>query len=67
MTRRLKGAAGNLSLPKVAEFAGIMDSTLEKKDTQTARKHMPLLETELDRVFESIRQWGKSKNRSYSL
>ena len=66
MTHTLKGAAGNLSVTRVADLAGIMDSALKKNDTQTARKQLALLETELDTALESIRKWGEKQKTEIS-
>nr|NJM04854.1 response regulator [Desulfobacula sp.] len=67
MTHRLKGAAGNLSVPKVADLAGIIHSALKKKDMQAVRKHLPLLEKKLHTALDSIRQWGKKQKTEIPL
>ena len=67
MTHTLKGAAGNLSVTRVADLAGIIHGALKKKDMQVVLKQLALLETELNTALESIRQWGGKQKAETSL
>jgi len=53
-THTLKGVAGNLSIIKVADIAGTMNSALKKKNLKTAREQFVFLEDELRSAVVSI-------------
>jgi two-component system sensor histidine kinase EvgS len=66
MTHTLKGAAGNLSITRVADLAGIINTALKKKDMRAVREHLALLETELNTTLVSILQWEKKQKTETS-
>lgn len=53
-THTLTGVAGNLSIIKVADIAGIINSALKKKNIKTAMEQFVFLEAELDSAILSI-------------
>ena len=58
---KLKGTAANLSIIKVADIAGTINSALKKKNIKSVKKQFIFLETELNSVIVSILKLRKKK------
>jgi len=67
ISHALKGVAGNLSVTKVADIAGTINSALKKKDMNDVEKQLALLKTELNKAIVSIRQLEKKQKIEVSL
>lgn len=58
---KLKGSAANLSIIKVADIAGTINSALKKKNIKLLKKQLLFLETELNSAIISILKLRKKK------